>query len=311
MASIRPLQTLDLRQRKISGRHQISSDGRHLIDGVVFGRPYPRRIDRPAIAIPPRKRRRVTYNQQDDDDVDELSDERQAIVPPGFYNEDDPLGEEDDDDTDGDWLADSDDDDHQQSELATELKNIQTDRREMAVRDGSNSPDATNGARDSDVAETNSQRVTRSQRLLGGLGLQGAALLKLLDENGRPYPGAYNNPLLDFFSQENASMGQEGSRRKRRKTNGLEGTNTAGAPDSGTSSGALATRDRRESSASIKNVRFQNNTLETPPTTILNPDGSEDTEDEDFEPDLNNEMDESDKENTEPRVGEVSSDVSL
>lgn len=250
----------------------------------------------------------MTYNQQDDDDVDELSDEHQAIVPPGFYNEDDASAEDNDENTDDEWLA----DDHQQSELATELQDIHTDGREIAVTDGSNSLDATNGAQDSASAETNSQRVTRSQRLRG-LGLQGPALLKLLDENGRPYPGAYNNPLLDFFSQENASRGQEGLRRKRRKTNGLVDTNTVGAHNSGTSSGALATRDRRESSASIKNVRFQNNTLETPPTTILNHDDSEDTEDEDFEPplDVDNEMDESDKENTEPRVGEVSSDVSL
>lgn len=309
MPSIRPLQTLDLKQRRISGRHQISSDGKHLIDGVAFGRPFPRRIDRPAIAIPPRKRRRMTYNQQDDDDIDELSDERQAVVAPGFYNEDDASADDNDENSDDDYLA----DDHQQSELAAELQDIHKDRREMAVRDGSKSLDATNGAQDSDSAETSSQRVTRSQRLRGGLGLQGPALLELLDENGRPYPSAYNNPLLDFFSQENPSRAQESSRRKRRKTNGLIDTNDIGAVKSGTSSEALATRDRRESSASIKNVRFQENTLETPPTTILNPDDSEDTDDEDFEPppDMDNEMNESDKENAEPRVREVSSDVSL
>ena len=36
---IRALKTQDLRSRRLGGRHQISSDGRHLIDGVAFGRP--------------------------------------------------------------------------------------------------------------------------------------------------------------------------------------------------------------------------------------------------------------------------------
>ena len=57
--NIRALQTSDLRIRKIGGRHQISSDGRHLFDGVAFGRPYLRKTARPAFRIPPRKRRKL------------------------------------------------------------------------------------------------------------------------------------------------------------------------------------------------------------------------------------------------------------
>ncbi|KAL1961860.1 hypothetical protein VTN77DRAFT_984 [Rasamsonia byssochlamydoides] len=82
---IRPLQTADLRARRISGRHQISADGRHLIDGVPFGRPYLKRSysSRPAIRIPPRKRRRTTlsgWNEglHEDDDAD--------WPPPGRYD---------------------------------------------------------------------------------------------------------------------------------------------------------------------------------------------------------------------------------
>ncbi|TQB72535.1 hypothetical protein MPDQ_006758 [Monascus purpureus] len=61
---IRALQTSDLRARRLSGRHQISVDGRHLIDGVPFGRSFLKRStsSRPAIAIPPRKRRRTTLS---------------------------------------------------------------------------------------------------------------------------------------------------------------------------------------------------------------------------------------------------------
>ncbi|KAL1848768.1 hypothetical protein Plec18170_007779 [Paecilomyces lecythidis] len=61
---IRALQISDMRARRISGRLQISMDGRHLIDGVPFGRPYLKRSfsARPAIKIPPRKRRRLSFS---------------------------------------------------------------------------------------------------------------------------------------------------------------------------------------------------------------------------------------------------------
>ncbi|GAD98431.1 hypothetical protein ANI_1_82104 [Paecilomyces variotii No. 5] len=61
---IRALQLSDMRARRISGRLQISMDGRHLIDGVPFGRPYLKRSfsARPAIKIPPRKRRRISFS---------------------------------------------------------------------------------------------------------------------------------------------------------------------------------------------------------------------------------------------------------
>ncbi|KAI0191054.1 hypothetical protein F4808DRAFT_444170 [Astrocystis sublimbata] len=61
---IRSLETDDNRRRRISGRLQISSDGRHLVDGVPFGRPSLRApAGRPAIHIPPPKRARLTYSQ--------------------------------------------------------------------------------------------------------------------------------------------------------------------------------------------------------------------------------------------------------
>ncbi|RYP40441.1 hypothetical protein DL767_001677 [Monosporascus sp. MG133] len=63
-ALIHPLQTDDLRRRRISGRYQISSDGKHLVDGVPFGRPLLRSPPaRPPIHIPPRKKRRLLYDQ--------------------------------------------------------------------------------------------------------------------------------------------------------------------------------------------------------------------------------------------------------
>ncbi|KAL4897445.1 hypothetical protein BDV59DRAFT_44904 [Aspergillus ambiguus] len=60
---IRALQISDLRARRLSGRHQISADGKHLIDGVPFGKPFLKRptASRPAITIPPRKKRRTSF----------------------------------------------------------------------------------------------------------------------------------------------------------------------------------------------------------------------------------------------------------
>ncbi|KAH8911784.1 hypothetical protein BR93DRAFT_14295 [Coniochaeta sp. PMI_546] len=69
---IRPLFTVDRKKRLLSGRHQISTDGRHLVDGVPFGRPrlkIPR--GRPPVDIPPLKKRRITFEQEVADDADE------------------------------------------------------------------------------------------------------------------------------------------------------------------------------------------------------------------------------------------------
>ncbi|KAJ2992186.1 hypothetical protein NUW58_g2255 [Xylaria curta] len=67
---IRALDRDDHRRRRMSGRLQISADGRHLIDGVPFGRPHLRAsTGRPAIHIPPRKRARLTYTQRDGEDA--------------------------------------------------------------------------------------------------------------------------------------------------------------------------------------------------------------------------------------------------
>ena len=66
------MSTGDLKRRRLSGRHQISEGGKHLVDGVAFGRPWlrvPR--DRPSVELPPRKRARLTLEEQEDDNDDE------------------------------------------------------------------------------------------------------------------------------------------------------------------------------------------------------------------------------------------------
>ncbi|KAJ5273874.1 hypothetical protein N7478_008999 [Penicillium angulare] len=87
---IRALQLADLRARRLCGRHQIASDGKHLIDGVPFGLPFKQRntSNRPAITIPPRKKRRTVFSGWDQD--------------AGYAFEDRNAIEEEE--GDGDWL---------------------------------------------------------------------------------------------------------------------------------------------------------------------------------------------------------------
>lgn len=81
--------------RRLTGRHQISTDGKHLIDGVPFGKPYFQKAvsSRPPITIPPRKRRRLNFGGWRVDD---------ALA--GDFNHED----EDDEENDPDWKEDAD-----------------------------------------------------------------------------------------------------------------------------------------------------------------------------------------------------------
>ncbi|KAK0717394.1 hypothetical protein B0T26DRAFT_296054 [Lasiosphaeria miniovina] len=86
---IRPLVTEDRKKRLLSGRHQISTDGRHLIDGVPFGRPRlkaPR--DRPPVDIPPLKRRRIAYEPEGWDAEVNEDDPPLLLMEHGEDNED-------------------------------------------------------------------------------------------------------------------------------------------------------------------------------------------------------------------------------
>ncbi|KAG6000262.1 hypothetical protein E4U43_001650 [Claviceps pusilla] len=91
---IRSLLTDDVRRRRISGRHQISADGKHLVDGLAFGRPWLRAPrDRPTIELPPRKRARIAAHEMGVTDPDP---ERMLMLEAPPHDDDD----DDDDDYD-------------------------------------------------------------------------------------------------------------------------------------------------------------------------------------------------------------------
>ncbi|KJZ73826.1 hypothetical protein HIM_06719 [Hirsutella minnesotensis 3608] len=91
LVSIRCLQGDDLRRRRLSGRHQITVDGKHLIDGLVFGKAWTRAPrDRPAVELPPRKRARESDDGADDEDDDEEpAARRPRLLPESEYVSDD------------------------------------------------------------------------------------------------------------------------------------------------------------------------------------------------------------------------------
>ena len=69
---IKPLQYVEVRARTLTGRAQISADGRHLVDGVPFGKPCLKAPTRPDVKIPPRKRRKLFHGGDEEEDGGQL-----------------------------------------------------------------------------------------------------------------------------------------------------------------------------------------------------------------------------------------------
>ena len=87
---IRPLTSTELTERVLGGRHQIRGDGRHLFDGIGWGRRrLKRETGRPEITIPPRKRRKIEHDVDENNAIGLLGD--------GVANEDDDFQSDQDD----------------------------------------------------------------------------------------------------------------------------------------------------------------------------------------------------------------------
>lgn len=275
-----------------------------MIDGVAFGRPFLGRADRPPIRIPSRKRRRITYDDEANDIFDEHASNQQVAVQGGLGPNYSIVDR--DSETDDEYSPGEDDMD----DLSMELKDIRNDG------------DNTAGVDDFVVVENMEtpsnpgglvewpRRSARSRKA-GGLCLEGEDMLKLVDENGRPYPGEYNNPLLDLYLDGNdePQFQPEKHKIKHRKKRRL--SNRQATVDIATEE--LSTRPegvrRGSSSASRKGVRFQDVDLETPATIRESQDS--DQSDEDFQPssDITPNLHESDKENSQPQYEAADSSV--
>lgn len=261
-----------------------------MIDGVAFGRPLLRRPDRPAIRIPPRKRRRVTYDEDDESDYGARFQDRQVVFRTGLNDEDHSLDSDEEDD--GDFSLDED----KENNLSTELQDIYND-----VVDDSPMAIFTERTTNLDGVEEPPGRLTRSQKTKRGLGLQGAAMLELVDENGRPYPGEYKNPLLDLFGKDEL-LHSDHNTTKRKKTKRTLHPHGKGKAVVQVYQGNPERVSRRSSRTSLKSVQIEDPDSNTP-ATIRGLETVNRMKHQRFEPaiDIAIDPDESDKENSQPQ----------
>ena len=89
---IKPLQYAEVRARTLAGRDQIAADGRHLVDGVPYGRPCLKAPVRPELRIPPRKKRQLLEHGLEDEEAAPL-----MLTEHGEELDDDDEDEEDED----------------------------------------------------------------------------------------------------------------------------------------------------------------------------------------------------------------------
>lgn len=237
------------------------------------------------------KRRRLTYdNEEEDFHEQEAVNDRQIVVRAGFDDADEATAGDESDDDDEDFAP----DDEDEEDLNAEVNDLQRDFN-VDVLEGE----------DGTVRDVHSKRKanTCSRRAARGLGL-----LALVDENGRPFPGDYENPLLDKYNQDEPSPRVPALRvRKRGAAKVAQGNGEHASHGAQESSASSARISRRSSAGSNKSVRFDDAEIETPATVREFEDSDED-DDSDFE---NAEVNESDKENAEPRADESdTSDVS-
>lgn len=149
----------------------------------------------------------------------------------------------------------------------------------------------------------NSRRQSRKAPMSRG-SPKGLGLLKLVDEDGTPLVGQYENPLLDVYAQESRFPSQPPLKIRRRKLQRSEQLAHKKAHAGGPESSASPERaSRRSSTGSNKSVHFEDAESATP-VTVRESEDSEDDDDEEFEPDN---IAESDKENAEPRANDTES----
>ena len=249
--------------------------------------------------IPPRKRRRITYDEEDEDAEAGIND-RQLMVRAdvGDVNGSDEYSDDEDDE---DFSA------MDGESLLGELEDLQKDLQDDVLEDLEEGERALN----LDGAEEALGKNMRSRRRRKtGLGLQGSALVELLDDNGRPYPGEYSNPLLDLYDKDEPVDGAlNESLPKVRKSKRLRDTVRNGEIHTKSPKTSPESASGPASSGSTKGVRFSDAETMTPATVRLD-ENVEVFDAESFKPLNSTEspLDGSDKENAEPNDEESDSD---
>lgn len=209
------------------------------------------------------------------------------VLRASFNNADGSVAGDDSDEED-DFLP----DDENDEDLGAELEDLQNDSQA-----GANENNVTR-----DVRQPLRRSRRKSQKSPRGLGL-----LQLLDENGQPFVGEYDNPLLDKYGQAEApTTNHVVTTRNRRPLAYVKGGRSSAKTSNQDSTASLELMNRRDSAGSNKSVHFDDVEPATP-VTVRESHSSDQEDDDDFDPGA---VDESDKENAEPRAEETdSSDV--
>ena len=298
---IRPLQTNDLRYRRLSGRHQIAYDGRHLIDGVPFGRAFLRHIDRPKVRIPPRKRPRLiegedNWNSLSTQGIDPgriiLRDIARAVSEDGV---EDDAQDEDDHEFLPEENTEENESNEEDDELASEVRDLEQDGGSPFI----------SAARSSDAYQNSRSRRFLSRKrpvedkIGTGLGVHlrdSSSSLDRLNLGGQDmWIGPYENPLLDEHYNEDVN---QSSTKRVKRSHPQHVTGSVPALKDGSS---FRHKKRGSISSQSRNVRFEVEGLETPATVIAEQDTSDlDYDDLEAPSGSNSGSSESDKENVRP-----------
>lgn len=148
---------------------------------------------------------------------------------------------------------------------------------------------------------------TRRPREAQGLGLISSSLF--VDEDGKPYPETYDNPLLDMFADDE-SVGRAASPEPMQPGERGPASRQHQRHRPGVASRTLSTSSGKFPGEHGKSVRSHESELDTPATVRL--ESSDDSGDDDFEPsdDISMVEDESDKENATPG-SQASTDIDV
>ena len=274
---IRPLQQADRRSLRISGRHQISADGRHLIDGVAFGRPFLKKTDRPPIRIPSIKRPRLVYDGTTgtecgttelvlrENDEDELQDEFGGETSEAVENRDTEKAAS------------------YAEKAASYTKNAASYAENAASYTKNAASYAENAVSYAGNTASYAEHLRNSERLL-------------LLENGRK--PSHRLTVSRKRRRTGLGIGLEAPQAVQIAPSSSQRHRDARKYQSGSPS-------RRSSRSSTKSVRFDGHDIETP-ATVLAPENSEEEDDENFDPDnMDSESSASNKENIEPNFEEL------
>ena len=138
---IRYLKSEELRGRRYGGRLQITGDGRHLVDGVVWGRRWlgaSRAGGRPGINIPPRKRRRILATEADDEV--EVEEPLLAIIGENEQDEDEYVDDGEVDENEIKVVSTFDDAD--EGEAEDEMEDVEDDEVQLLLKEAAEVDDA-------------------------------------------------------------------------------------------------------------------------------------------------------------------------